>query len=65
MKPSIIIEPNGPTGNIFMVMGLARKELKVLGQNDDAKLMIERVSKAGSYENALEIIEEYVNIIRV
>lgn len=56
-------EPIGQDGNIFNLMGIASRTLKQNGLRDEASEMTARiVNDAGSYEEALHIIGEYVNI---
>lgn len=50
------------TGNIFWIMGRAIKELEHNGQKRDAEVMCERVTDSGSYDEALKIIGEYVEL---
>ncbi len=52
----------GENGNIFNLTGIAAQTLRRNGQADEAKEMSERIFKSGSYEEALGIIGEYVNI---
>lgn len=52
----------GQDGNIFNLMGIASHTLKQNGMADEAKGMCGRVTKSGSYCEALSIIGEYVNI---
>ena len=52
----------GQDGNIFNLMGIASHTLKQNGMADEAKVMCGRVTKSGSYCEALSIIGEYVNI---
>ena len=55
-KPSI---PSDIDGNIFVIIGAACKALRNagLGTVDE---MSERVKNAGSYDEALQIVMEYV-----
>ena len=54
---------DGPSGNIFAIVGAARLELQKQGRNEEADEMFQRVRfDAGSYENALEIVAEYVEL---
>lgn len=53
----------GADGNVFNLMGIARKTLRSAGQYAAAKEMSERVMQCGSYEDALCVIAEYVNVI--
>lgn len=61
----ITFDRNGESGNIFFIMGEAIAELKVAGRENDAKQLYQRVINSGSYEEALEIIAEYVDIVEV
>lgn len=61
----IAFDKNGESGNIFFILGEAIAELKVTGRENDAKQMYEQVVNSGSYEEALEVIAEYVDIVEV
>ncbi len=65
-KPQEKIKPDcqlvGEDGNIFNLMGKASRTLKSNGMYAEAKEMSGKVMKAGSYEEALNIIGEYVNV---
>lgn len=50
----------GQDGNIFGIMGRASRLLKRAGQQEQAEEMISRVTACGSYDEALNIISEYV-----
>ena len=50
----------GQDGNIFGILGRASRLLKQAGQNKQADEMFQRTTGAGSYEEALHIISEYV-----
>ncbi len=52
----------GENGNIYNLVGIAAKTLKRNGMSTEASEMSEKVFKSGSYEEALGIIGEYVNI---
>lgn len=52
----------GQDGNIFNLVGIASHTLKRYGLADQAKEMSSRVMSSGSYNEALAIIGEYVNI---
>lgn len=54
----------GADGNIFNLLGIASRTLKVHGQEENAKEMVERVTGGSchSYEEALMIIADYVTI---
>lgn len=57
-KPSVQL--TGRDGNIFHVLGLARRALLDAGQKDRAAEMRDRVLSCHSYDDALGIITEYV-----
>ena len=52
----------GEDGNIYNLMGLAARTLRRNGLAEQATEMTERVTGCGSYDEALCIIGEYVNI---
>lgn len=49
-------------GNIFAVVGVASSALKRAGQPEKAKEMQSQVFKSQSYDEALSIIMDYVEI---
>lgn len=53
----------GEDGNIFNLMARASKTLRENGLSEDAAEMRERITSSCSYDEALCIIGEYVNII--
>ncbi len=55
----------GADGNIFNLVGIAAKSLKRNGYRDEADEMRDRVFKSHSYEEALGIIQEYVEPVEV
>ena len=55
----------GQDGNIFNLVGIASRTLKRNGLSAEAAEMTEKVFNSGSYEEALNIIGEYVNITSV
>ena len=52
----------GEDGNIFSLMGLAARTLRHNGLTEQATEMTGRIHECGSYDEALCIIGEYVNI---
>lgn len=52
----------GADGNVFNLIGIASRSLKRAGQNDKATEMSERVMNSASYDEALSIIMEYVEV---
>lgn len=53
----------GEDGNIFNLVGIARRTLNRVGFRERADEMSERVMKSNSYSEALAIISEYVEVI--
>ena len=52
----------GEDGNIYNLMGLAARTLRKNGLTEQATEMTERITACGSYDEALGIIGDYVNI---
>lgn len=52
----------GEDGNIFHLLGVAKRVLKSNDKGLQGKEMQERVLKSGSYSEALSIIMEYVDV---
>jgi hypothetical protein len=52
----------GKDGNVFNLMGLARKTLIGVGKPKEADEMIQKVMDADSYNSALAIMSKYVTI---
>ena len=55
----------GENGNIFNLVGIAARTLERNGLSEEASEMSTKVFGSGSYEEALGIIGEYVNITSV
>ena len=52
----------GQDGNIFNLMGIASRTLKENGMEEQAREMRQRITQCQSYDSALCIIADYVNI---
>ena len=52
----------GENGNVFNLMGIASRALKKNDQEKESKEMQKKVFGSESYDKALVIIGEYVNI---
>lgn len=52
----------GEDGNIFNLMGKASQTLKQYGMEEQAREMRQRIFQCHSYDSALSIIGDYVNI---
>ncbi len=66
-KTTIVQKPDcaliGNNGNIFGLMGIASRTLKENGLSAQAKEMCGLIMKCHNYNEALNIIGEYVNIV--
>lgn len=65
-KPKIHVDFNSSDGNIFTILAHAENALKlynIINAKEKASEMRKRVISSESYEGALEIIREYVDII--
>ena len=60
MKPKCKLV--GKDGNIFNLMGIASKTLKEENLKEKADEMVYRITKSESYDEALRIIMEYVEV---
>ncbi len=59
MKPEVKLV--GENGNIFNLAAIASKALKLEGLYEEAADMQERIFSCGSYDEALQVIMEYVD----
>lgn len=65
-KPKIYINFDSPDGNIYTILTHAENAMKaysIINAKQKATEMREKVTKSERYEDALEIIREYVDII--
>lgn len=65
-KPKIYIKFNSSDGNIFTILAHAENALKlynIINAKEKASEIRKRAIKSESYDDALEIIREYVDII--
>lgn len=53
----------GEDGNIFNLIGLAGKALRNAGMKEQAEEMRDKVCNSKSYDEALYIISEYVEVV--
>lgn len=60
MKPKCKLVGND--GNIFNLMGIATKTLKEEGLREKSDEMVKRIMNSKSYDEALKIITEYVEV---
>lgn len=62
MKEKVEVKLTGENGNIYNLLAITKKAMTKIGQFDEADEMMKKVFKAGSYDEALGIIGEYVII---
>lgn len=60
-KTPVSMETFAADGNVFAVLGVARRALVAAGRGEDSTAMIGRVTNSGSYDAAVAIILEYVD----
>lgn len=53
----------GEDGNVFNLIGIASRALKKEGLKEQAEEMKNRVFSSGSYDEALQIMMEYVEVV--
>lgn len=51
----------GADGNVFNLIGICKRALKSNGYVKEAEELVNRVTNSHSYDEALEIMMEYVN----
>lgn len=52
----------GTDGNVFAIIGKVSRTLKRAGRPEEAKRFVERVQACHSYDEALMVVEEFVEI---
>lgn len=69
IKPEQSVKPDcpliGADGNVFNLIAIARKTLQQHDMLEESREMTERIQQSYSYDEALSIIGEYVNITSV
>ena len=62
-RPTVFFQSSGESGNIFFILGLARREMQKQRRITEYNDLRDRVTSSGSYREALAIIREYVELI--
>lgn len=62
MRNKIVFNKNGESGNIFFILGQASAILLVQNREADASQMMDRATSSHSYEEALQVVREYVEL---
>lgn len=63
IKTTIYYESKGTSGNIFYILGKTREALNKQRRINDYNECWERVQKCKSYNEALNVIAEYVDLV--
>lgn len=61
MATKPVVQLSGEDGNIFFIVGRVRRALKKAGL-DTAEEMSTKVMAAGSYDEALQVVMQYVEV---
>lgn len=64
-KQVVKYDSRGPSGNIFAILGQVRNILQKQQRINDYNELWDRVNNSESYEDALKIINEYVNLVDI
>ena len=64
-RPIIYYDSRGPSGNIYAILAAVSQALRKQRRYTDFNTLRDRVFEAGSYEEALRIIEETVDLVEI
>ena len=64
-RPTIYFDRSGPSGNIYAILGAVSQELRKQRRYTDFNNLRDRVFEAESYEEALRIIGETVDLVEI
>ena len=64
-KPTIIYDSRGETGNIYYLIGQLQQIMRKQRRYTDFNNLRDRIFESGSYEEALSIIGEEVEIVDI
>ena len=64
-RPTIYFDRSGPSGNIYAILGAASQELRKQRRYTEFNNLRDRVFEAQSYEEALQIIGETVDLVEI
>ena len=64
-KPPITYDRSGPSGNIYAILGAVSQALRKQRRYADFNALRARVFEAQSYDEALQIIGETVNLVEI
>ena len=64
-RPTIYFDRSGPSGNIYAILGAVSQELRKQRRYTEFNNLRDRVFEAESYEQALQIIGETVDLVEI
>ena len=64
-RPTIYFDRSGPSGNIYAILGAVSQELRKQRRYTEFNNLRDRVFEAQSYEEALQIIGETVDLVEI
>lgn len=64
-KPTIIYDSRGETGNIYYLIGQLQRIMRKQRRYTDFNNLRDRIFESGSYEEALAIIGEEVELVDI
>lgn len=59
-KTDVTVQLSGEDGNVFSILGRTTKALRHAGHQDLAKELSEKIWDCASYDEALQLVQEYV-----
>lgn len=62
-KGPVTLDLTGPQGNVFCVIGTARRMLIRAGKPETAAEFMTRAMASQSYEDVLALVDEYLNVV--
>ena len=64
-RPTIYYDRRGPSGNIYAILTAVSQALWKKRRYTDFNILRDRVFEAESYEDALRIIEETIDLVEI
>lgn len=62
IQTGVKVQLSNKDGNIFAIIGRASQALRIAGFKDEAKEMSSKAMKTHSYQDALDVIADYVEV---
>ena len=62
-KPTVVFSREAESGNIFYLLGMVQKIMRKQNRIDAFNILRDRVFTSGSYEEALKILREEVELV--